>query len=119
MIKEEFESYINPIHLTFESFNLAIESSSLNVNVDSAIVKQVLNFDDNSPAFSLSTNECAILLAYSNILGTKFVSSSTLATGSSIFLQNVSIGSIFVKAINPPVVVTDLTQYMFLIIRFN
>ena len=121
MTKEEFESYISPTYLTFETFKQAIKNAPTTalLNVDSAIVEEVLTFDDFSSPYTLPTNFVAILLNCSNNHKAG-VFSSTLSTSSKIFPQNTYPGAIFINNITPPAALPlSCDMYTFLIIRFN
>lgn len=121
MTQEEFESYISPVYLTFKTFKQAIKNAPTTsfLNVDSAIVEEVLTFDDYSSLYTLSPNFVAILLNCSNN-NKNGVTSSTLSTSSAICPQNTYPGAIFIKDITPPLFPVGLCDmYTFLIIRFN
>ena len=121
MTQDEFESYISPVYLTFKTFKQAIKNAPTTnlLNVDSAIVDEVLTFDDNSPVYPLLPNYVAILLNCSNN-NIKGVLSSTLSTSSAIYPQNTYPGAIFIKGIVPPLVPpTEVDMYTFLIVRFD
>lgn len=121
MTQEEFEAYISPVYLTFKTFKQAIKNSPVTsqLNVDTAIVDEVLTFDDNSPNYPLLFNYVAILINCSNN-NTKGVYSSTLSTNTNIFPQNTYPGAIFIKGIFPPLFPpSEVDMYTFLIVRFD
>ena len=123
MTKQEFESYISPTYLTFETFKQSLLFSPvININnIESIIFQEVLLFDDNSPIFLLPANVVAVLINCSDNY-TKGVFGNSAANISShvIYCNRCKPGTIFVKYISPPSIVpNDIDFYTFLILRFN
>ena len=119
MIKEEFESYISPIHLTFETFKQSLINSSFSSNnIDSVIFQEVLSFNSGSAPFTLPTNTCAVLVL--NHAGRE-VSSFPLNSGIPTHVAACTLGTIFVDSIDPPPVPPGVFVpcHTFVIFRFD
>lgn len=118
MTKEEFESYISPTILTFESFKQAVINSSFAVNnIDSVIFQEVLSFNSTSASFILPTNTCAVLILTNN---SREVTSFTLDTPSPCYVAGYSLGTIFTTSIDPPFPISvPIVSHTFVIFRFD
>ena len=137
MTKEQFEVYISPNYLTFETFKQSIINSPITTlyNFDSIILDKVLSFDNFSPTYNLSGDSVAVLIncpinfpplrvISPNPIYDFYVNSRSLATGAYINPRNTYPGAIFVSRIRPPVLVSPTDPnynecYTFLIFRFN
>lgn len=122
MTQEEFESYISPTYLTFETFKQSLLASPvINFNnIDSIIFQEVLLFDDFSRAFSIPSNAVAVLINNSNNNrggSTGFTIANSFLTP--VFINGCLPGTIYVKAIVPPVTPVANDFYTFLILRFD
>lgn len=121
MTKEEFQSFIHPTYLTFETFKSSLESqfnkSIPNINVDSVIFQEVLIISDNDASYSLSTNKCAVFLNYA-LNGTSALTTTTDLANNTIYLVNAYPGLICTKNISTsPTLIPS--SFIFLIFRFN
>jgi hypothetical protein len=122
MTKEEFESYISPTYLTFETFKQSLLASPvININnIDSIIFQEVLLFDDNSAPYFLPQNAVAVLINCTNnfIKGVFSLSAANIPLNI-IYCNNCLPGTIFIKGIQPPPVIVGNDFYTFLILRFD
>ena len=137
MIKEQFEVYISPNYLTFETFKQSIINSPITTlyNFDSIILDKVLVFDNFTPVYNLPPNSVAVLVNCPivfpplrvfapNPIYDFYVSSRSLATGTYINPRNTYPGAIFFGRVRPPVSVSAADPlynecYTFLIFRFD
>jgi len=122
MTKEEFESYISPTYLTFETFKQSLLASPvININnIDSIIFQEVLLFDDYSAPYFIPANAVAVLINNSNsfIKGVFGLSPANIPLNV-IYCNYCLPGTIFVKSINPPPIPVTNDFYTFLILRFD
>ena len=133
MTKEEFEVYISPTYLTFETFKQSIINSPVttNENFDSLILQEVLVFDHFTPQYRLRDEIAVLINAPINFYPFKLgdiwnysVFSYSHATGNLILPRNCYPGAIFTREISPPNSIPDEPRdfnefYTFLIFRFN
>ena len=122
MTKEEFECYIHPTYLTFETFKQSLLASpqiSVN-NIDSIIFQEVLLFDDYSAPYNLPANTVAVLINGTNSFS-KSVYGGSPANGvpNTIYCNFCLPGTIFVKQITPPGLPINNDFFTFLILRFD
>ena len=134
MTKEQFEVFISPTYLTFETFKQSVVNSptTTNLNFDSIILDEVLVFDHFTPAYTMSRGQIAVLInAPINFFPFRIgdvwnvsVWSFSHATGNPILPRNCYPGAIFIDTINPPAVrpiePREFNEfYTFLIFRFD
>lgn len=117
MTQQEFESYVNPNHITFETFKQSVINSSFSVNnIDSIIFQEVLSFSSSSLSFVLPPNTCAVLVLNHQA---RDVTSYTL-NSSPTFISPCTLGTIFTTSIDPPGVPPVMDScHTFVIFRFD
>ena len=122
MTKEEFESYISPTYLTFETFKQSLLAApNININnIDSIIFQEVLLFDDYSAPYNLPANYVAVLInCTNNYSKSVYGISAANSTFNNLYCNFCLPGTIFIKGIQPPVTPLNNDFFTFLILRFD